>query len=118
MIKADRRAAVQVETGNPYMLYKDNCNRKSNQQNLVRHARVCDACCAIGRVQQWRAFKYSPFRLKEDMYYAADISEAGVRSACPALRYLCPFQTTKLAELWRMRQFLQFKPSMHAIASV
>ena len=27
---------AQVETGNPYMLYKDNCNRKSNQQNLVR----------------------------------------------------------------------------------
>ena len=25
---------AQVETGNPYMLYKDTCNRKSNQQNL------------------------------------------------------------------------------------
>lgn len=24
----------QVETGVPYMLYKDACNRKSNQQNL------------------------------------------------------------------------------------
>lgn len=24
----------QTETGNPYMLYKDHCNRKSNQQNL------------------------------------------------------------------------------------
>lgn len=24
----------QVETGTPYMLYKDHCNRKSNQQNL------------------------------------------------------------------------------------
>jgi ribonucleoside-diphosphate reductase alpha subunit len=24
----------QMETGTPYMLYKDNCNRKSNQQNL------------------------------------------------------------------------------------
>ena len=29
-------ACMQVETGNPYMLYKDNCNRKSNQQNLAR----------------------------------------------------------------------------------
>merc|ERR1719436_1899200 len=24
----------QMETGTPYMLYKDSCNRKSNQQNL------------------------------------------------------------------------------------
>lgn len=24
----------QIETGTPYMLYKDACNRKSNQQNL------------------------------------------------------------------------------------
>lgn len=24
----------QVETGTPYMLYKDACNKKSNQQNL------------------------------------------------------------------------------------
>ncbi|GJM87270.1 hypothetical protein PR202_ga03208 [Eleusine coracana subsp. coracana] len=25
---------AQIETGTPYMLYKDSCNRKSNQQNL------------------------------------------------------------------------------------
>ena len=25
---------AQMETGTPYMLYKDHCNRKSNQQNL------------------------------------------------------------------------------------
>ncbi len=25
---------AQTETGNPFMLYKDACNRKSNQQNL------------------------------------------------------------------------------------
>merc|ERR1712160_141439 len=24
----------QMETGTPYMLYKDHCNKKSNQQNL------------------------------------------------------------------------------------
>lgn len=23
---------AQIETGNPYMLFKDSCNRKSNQQ--------------------------------------------------------------------------------------
>lgn len=34
---------AQVETGNPYMLYKDTCNRKSNQQNLgtIRCSNLC-----------------------------------------------------------------------------
>ena len=33
----------QTETGNPYMLYKDSCNRKSNQQNLgtIRCSNLC-----------------------------------------------------------------------------
>ena len=34
---------AQIETGNPYMLYKDACNRKSNQQNLgtIRGSNLC-----------------------------------------------------------------------------
>lgn len=34
---------AQTETGNPYMLYKDSCNRKSNQQNLgtIRSSNLC-----------------------------------------------------------------------------
>ncbi|DBA70905.1 hypothetical protein WJX79_003848 [Trebouxia sp. C0005] len=34
---------AQVETGNPYMLYKDSCNRKSNQQNLgtIKCSNLC-----------------------------------------------------------------------------
>ena len=33
----------QIETGVPYMLYKDSCNRKSNQQNLgtIRSSNLC-----------------------------------------------------------------------------
>ena len=33
----------QMETGTPYMLYKDPCNRKSNQQNLgtIRPSNLC-----------------------------------------------------------------------------
>lgn len=33
----------QTETGNPFMLYKDSCNRKSNQQNLgtIRCSNLC-----------------------------------------------------------------------------
>lgn len=34
---------AQVETGNPYMVYKDACNRKSNQQNLgtIKSSNLC-----------------------------------------------------------------------------
>lgn len=34
---------AQIETGNPYMLYKDACNRKSNQQNLgtIQSSNLC-----------------------------------------------------------------------------
>jgi ribonucleoside-diphosphate reductase subunit M1 len=33
----------QIETGNPYILYKDACNRKSNQQNLgtIKSSNLC-----------------------------------------------------------------------------
>ncbi|CAI5491044.1 unnamed protein product [Closterium sp. Naga37s-1] len=34
---------AQIETGNPYMLFKDACNRKSNQQNLgtIKCSNLC-----------------------------------------------------------------------------
>ncbi|KAJ4254841.1 ribonucleotide-diphosphate reductase subunit rnr1 [Fusarium torreyae] len=34
---------AQTETGNPFMLYKDHCNRKSNQKNLgtIRSSNLC-----------------------------------------------------------------------------
>lgn len=34
---------AQIETGNPFMLYKDTCNRKSNQQNLgtIKCSNLC-----------------------------------------------------------------------------
>ena len=33
----------QIETGNPYILYKDSCNRKSNQRNLgtIKSSNLC-----------------------------------------------------------------------------
>lgn len=39
--------ASQVETGNPYMLYKDHCNRKSNQRNLGT-IHCSNLCCVAG----------------------------------------------------------------------
>ena len=34
---------AQIETGNPYMLFKDTCNAKSNQQNLgtIKCSNLC-----------------------------------------------------------------------------
>merc|ERR1719273_1475438 len=37
---------AQMETGTPYMLYKDACNRKSNQKNLGT-IRSSNLCCEI-----------------------------------------------------------------------
>ena len=34
---------AQIETGTPYMLFKDHCNRKSNQQHLgtIKSSNLC-----------------------------------------------------------------------------
>jgi ribonucleoside-diphosphate reductase alpha subunit len=37
---------AQIETGTPYMMYKDHCNRKSNQKNLGT-IRGSNLCCEI-----------------------------------------------------------------------
>ena len=36
----------QIETGTPYLMYKDSCNRKSNQQNLGT-IRASNLCCEV-----------------------------------------------------------------------
>jgi len=41
-----RILSSQMETGTPYMLYKDTCNRKSNQKNLGT-IRSSNLCCEI-----------------------------------------------------------------------
>ena len=42
---------AQVETGNPFMLYKDSCNRKSNQQNLgtIKCSNLCTGEMDVAR---------------------------------------------------------------------
>lgn len=39
----DKIIVSQIETGTPYMLYKDSCNQKSNQKNLgtIRSSNLC-----------------------------------------------------------------------------
>lgn len=39
-----------LQTGNPYILYKDSCNRKSNQQNLGTIKCRCGMGCELGYI--------------------------------------------------------------------
>jgi ribonucleoside-diphosphate reductase subunit M1 len=61
---------AQIESGTPYMLYKDACNRKSNQQHLgtIKCSNLCveviqysddneTACCNLASVALWRYVK-------------------------------------------------------------
>lgn len=45
-------SAPQVETGNPYMLFKDHANRKSNQQNLGT-IKCSNLCTEIIEFTRW-----------------------------------------------------------------
>jgi len=46
---------AQIETGTPYLLYKDACNRKSNQQNLgtIRSSNLCTEIIQYSDGQQY-----------------------------------------------------------------
>lgn len=67
---------AQMETGEPYMLYKDSCNRKSNQQNIgtIKSSNLCVAPytrittdngevkisdCVGKEVNVWNGFEWS-----------------------------------------------------------
>ena len=46
----------QIETGAPYMIYKDACNRKSNQQHLgtIQSSNLCTEIVEYRRRTRWR----------------------------------------------------------------
>lgn len=48
----------QTETGTPYMLYKDACNRKSNQQNLgtIKCSNLCTEIVEYSSVDEVSCF--------------------------------------------------------------
>lgn len=50
----------QTETGTPYMLYKDACNRKSNQQNLgtIKSSNLCTEIVEYTSKDEVRARRY------------------------------------------------------------
>lgn len=53
---------AQTETGTPYMLYKDACNRKSNQQNLgtIKCSNLCTEIVEYSSVDEVK-FKFKVF---------------------------------------------------------
>ena len=53
----------QIETGTPYMLYKDACNRKSNQQNLgtIKCSNLCTEIVEYSSADEVNPF--SPFQM-------------------------------------------------------
>jgi len=54
----DHIISAQIETGTPYMLYKDSCNRKSNQQNLgtIACSNLCTEIIEYCDVDEVRAY--------------------------------------------------------------
>src|SRR5271154_1898357 len=53
----------QTETGNPFMLYKDACNRKSNQQNLgtIKCSNLCTEIVQYSGLDEVLHFKILPW---------------------------------------------------------
>lgn len=64
----------QTETGTPYMLYKDACNRKSNQQNLgtIKCSNLCTEIVEYSSVNEVAVCNLASLAL--NMYVTADRS--------------------------------------------
>lgn len=54
----------QTETGTPYMLYKDACNRKSNQQNLgtIKSSNLCTEIVEYTSKDEVNKYNYRKIR--------------------------------------------------------
>ena len=73
----------QIETGTPYLVYKDHCNRKSNQQNLgtIRSSNLCTeiieysdkdetAVCNLASISLKKCLDYQDLSKLEIQIYA------------------------------------------------
>tara|TARA_Y100001958_G_scaffold159879_1_gene163906 strand:+ start:916 stop:3594 length:2679 start_codon:yes stop_codon:yes gene_type:complete len=65
----------QIETGVPYMLYKDSCNRKSNQNNLgtIRSSNLCTEIIEYSSSEETAVCNLASISLKSCLEYP-DIS--------------------------------------------
>ena len=75
----------QIETGGPYILYKDSCNKKSNQKNLgtIKSSNLCTeiieysdknetAVCNLASIGLSKFVKFSPHNLSNVVIYTKD----------------------------------------------
>ena len=65
----------QIETGTPYLLYKDACNRKSNQQNLgtIKSSNLCTEIIQYSSPEETAVCNLASVSLKK-MLIAKDVS--------------------------------------------
>lgn len=61
----------QTETGTPYMLYKDSCNRKSNQKNLgtIKCSNLCTEIVEYTSPEEVRATHFIKFLWESIVFY-------------------------------------------------
>ncbi|KAK9463466.1 ribonucleotide reductase [Lipomyces oligophaga] len=84
---------AQTETGNPFMLYKDACNRKSNQQNLgtIKSSNLCTeiveysapdevAVCNLASIALPQYVEHDEDGLWYDFNHLHDITKVVVRN--------------------------------------
>ncbi len=65
----------QIETGTPYMLYKDACNRKSNQQNLGT-IKCSNLCTEIVEYSSPEEVTHTKHRLGGNSYHIVSLRQA------------------------------------------
>tara|TARA_B110001469_G_C9647589_1_gene328249 strand:- start:376 stop:3024 length:2649 start_codon:yes stop_codon:yes gene_type:complete len=61
----------QIETGTPYLLYKDSCNRKSNQQNLgtIKSSNLCTEIVEYSSPEETAVCNLASISLKSCLKY-------------------------------------------------
>ena len=61
----------QIETGNPYILYKDHCNKKSNQKNLgtIKSSNLCTEIIEYSSPEETAVCNLASISLKSCLLY-------------------------------------------------
>lgn len=64
----------QIETGLPYMMYKDSCNSKSNQKNLgtIRNSNLCTEIVQYSSIEETAVCNLASVNLSTCIYYDTD----------------------------------------------
>jgi ribonucleoside-diphosphate reductase alpha chain/ribonucleoside-diphosphate reductase subunit M1 len=82
----------QVETGTPYMVYKDACNRKSNQQNLgtIRSSNLCTEIVEYTSPDEVAVCNLASVNL------AAFVEDTGSKAKAPTYDFQKLYEVTKV----------------------